>query len=801
MMRTLLFLLLLAGSPAAQSPVAAAPHDLAVSGLVRDTDTGEPIPLVTVRVVGTGISTQSNADGIYRVMLGPGLWKLKFTHVAHYTVETELNLGPTDTTIDVSMKPSILELPGTTVYSRAYDPAQKIILEAIARKQDILARIHDYRFDAYTKFVLYDLAHALDSAVSIFLITETQVSAFWEQPDRYKQVITARKQSRNIDAENNLVAVGEILNFNKNRLDIGQYSVVSPTATDALDFYNYYLIDTVYLDSQPVYRLEIEPKNSANPLFYGTIDIADSSYDVVQVDVGLNDAARFELVDSLRYSQRFARFDDEYWMPIEIRFSGEVHFGVKLPGIPKDLRFAHMASLYSYQFEQGHPRGTFDDYMIVVDDNADRVDSSSWAARQSIPLTMMETEGYRIIDSVVNRPPSVGKVASTVLLGTLAVLTIGEENFFHYNRVEGGYLGARIKPEFLSHDLRLDAKFGYGLERERAQHRYGISYRLSRRQQLWVGGFYRDEIVKRTTVVTDSSFNSTFGSLFFKIDPFDYYREKGFGLFSNVKVINKVKFAIGYNDFTQYSTPRLLNHSIFKTSYDSRENAAIVDGRMRSITGSLVYDSRPLVLNKGKELRFDEVVFTQLALTVEHSAPHVLDSDFDFRRYSVQILRRQRTLGMGITAIKAMIGFSDKALPPQKYFTVDFGSALESGFHANTGFSTMDLKNYYGDRVAMISVNHDFDQTLFRKSRIPLVKDIPFTLSLHGGVFLADFKYTDVDPSDKSLRTAKHGYTELGFGVGNLTPFISPFNLAVWFTWQLSDNESELFNWQIGIKL
>lgn len=794
-------ILLIAATLSAQTPVAPAPKTFAVSGMVQSIETGEPIPLATVRVVGTGISTLSNADGQFRVLLGPGLWRLKFSHVAHYSVEVDITLGSADTTVNIPMARSVIELPGATVFTRAYDPAQKIIIEAIARKQDILEKINDYKYDAYTKLVLFDLAKSPDSAESVFLITETQTTAFWEQPDKYKEIISARRQSRNIDAENNLVTVGEILNFNKNRIDLGRYSVVTPTAKDALDFYNYYLLDTVYIDSQAIFRLEIEPKNDANPLFYGTIDIADSTYDVVQVDVGLNEAVRLEPLDSLRYSQRFARFNDEFWMPIEIRFSAELHLGVKFPGFPKDLKFTHTASLYSYSFDQGQAGQEFDEYVLVVDEDADRIDSSAWEARQSIPLTALELDGYSRIDSLENLPPSLSKVLLMGTFGALALLTVGNEDLFHYNRVEGGYLGLRLRPEFFNHDLRLEAKIGYGFERERAQHRYGASYRLSDRQKWWVGGHFRDEIVKRSTIVTPSSFNSTFGALFFKIDPFDYYREKGLSLWSSVKVVNHVTAQIGYNDYEQSTTPRLLKHSIFKTDYEGRDNPSIADGRMRSVSGRIDYDSRKLALNKGKEIRFGEVQYTQAVLFNEFASPDVVDNDFDFHRYGFWVRRQQRTLGMGITSITAMVGASDKALPPQKYFTMDFGSSLESGFHSTGGFNTMDLNNFYGDRAAMVSFNHDFDQQLFRKSRLPLIEDIPFIFSIHGGAFWSEFKNTSVDLNDPMLRTAPHAYSELGFGIGNLTPFIMPFNLAVWFTWQLSDYDTQRFNWQIGFKL
>ncbi len=86
----------------------------------------------------------------------------------------------------------------------AEDPAVRIMREAIARKKDLLSRIHDYRYDAYIKFLIRDLAKHEDSTEAVVLITETRTAAYWEQPDRYQEAIVARRQSSNLDAENNL---------------------------------------------------------------------------------------------------------------------------------------------------------------------------------------------------------------------------------------------------------------------------------------------------------------------------------------------------------------------------------------------------------------------------------------------------------------------------------------------------------------------------------------------------------------------------------------------------------------------
>jgi hypothetical protein len=49
------------------------------------------------------------------------------------------------------------------------------------------------------------------------------------------------------------------------------------------------------------------------------------------------------------------------------------------------------------------------------------------------------------------------------------------------------------------------------------------------------------------------------------------------------------------------------------------------------------------------------------------------------------------------------------------------------------------------------------------------------------------------------LATAPSPYTEVGFSLGNLTPFLSPFNLSASFSWQLSSYATRRFRFGFGI--
>ena len=136
----------------------------------------------------------------------------------------------------------------------------------------------------------------------------------------------------------------------------------------------------------------------------------------------------------------------------------------------------------------------------------------------------------------------------------------------------------------------------------------------------------------------------------------------------------------------------------------------------------------------------------------------------------------------------------------------DSSTGLDFGMKALTfqggGFNTVDHTNYTGTRVAMLTLQHDFDRLLFKKSGLPVVRSLPFTLSLHGGAFWTAFgDQLPLPPAspDDSVVAARHVYSEAGFGLGNLTPFLSPFNFAVHFTWQLSSYPTSRFQFAFSV--
>ena len=225
---------------------------------------------------------------------------------------------------------------------------------------------------------------------------------------------------------------------------------------------------------------------------------------------------------------------------------------------------------------------------------------------------------------------------------------------------------------------------------------------LSLSSRLWVGGFYSDEIVQRPTMVSGNS-NSTSLALLAKVDPLDYYSQRGFGLTLSTKLVDFTQLRVQYNDFDQSSVAVVFDFALLDNDKLQRDNPSIVDGRLRSLSASLTYDSRPLLKRKGRDFRFNTLIYTRITLTAEYASPSFVTNDFDFRRYAVRLHREQRTLNMGLTSIDAVAGTSTGRLPTQRYFTVDFGNGV---FFQPAGFNTMDERNFSGNRAVMFHVNH-----------------------------------------------------------------------------------------------
>jgi len=190
-----------------------------LAGTVRDTISGQPVGLAVIRVAsgGTGRSVMTDDEGRFQIPADSGPVRLELRRIG-YRPRTIVVTAP-DTALVLYIAPVAVGIAGITVRP-AEDPAIEIMRRVIAHKQNVLSHLHDYSYGADVKFVVRNRAVPADSASSILVVTESRTTAYWERPDHYQETIVARRQTGNLNPDRNLVSVGEIVNFAKDRIDL-----------------------------------------------------------------------------------------------------------------------------------------------------------------------------------------------------------------------------------------------------------------------------------------------------------------------------------------------------------------------------------------------------------------------------------------------------------------------------------------------------------------------------------------------------------------------------------------------------
>ena len=65
------------------------------------------------------------------------------------------------------------------------------------------------------------------------------------------------------------------------------------------------MLDRHTVAGRPALCLAVIPRSGSTPLFVGTMDVADSTFDVLALDLGVHDAVRFPSVLDLRLTLSF----------------------------------------------------------------------------------------------------------------------------------------------------------------------------------------------------------------------------------------------------------------------------------------------------------------------------------------------------------------------------------------------------------------------------------------------------------------------------------------------------------------
>ena len=233
-------------------------------------------------------------------------------------------------------------------YSRKDNPAVELMRKVIANKKKSDLKSHDYyRYQSYQKIGLslndlkpetlekgifkrypwlreqVETSQYTDKLTLPLTVDEMVTEQLWRKDPKAERTIVKGTKSSGV---NDLFQTGEILTtvMRETFADVDIYDdyillmrhkFSSPIGRDAIQFYRYYITDTVYVGADRCIQLDFLPNNQQDYGFRGQIYIiADTSYQVKRCELYIPRSSDVNWVESMQCMQEFSKQENGEWL-------------------------------------------------------------------------------------------------------------------------------------------------------------------------------------------------------------------------------------------------------------------------------------------------------------------------------------------------------------------------------------------------------------------------------------------------------------------------------------------------------
>ena len=322
-----------------------------ITGVIVDAANGDSIPFASLQYKNNKIAKSSNAGGEFVVQRSNGAC-LTCSAIGYQTLR--ILIGPnTPAKMRITLKPDTKNLQGVTIkskrskYRRKDNPAVALMRRVIAAKK--LTDLHNHDFLQYNKYqkitlALNDIkASDLESdkmkkkkwlvnqiepcpynnkLILPVSVDETVTKNIFRKSPKTEKTIV---MGQNTTGVNELIETGDILNtvlkdvftdvnIYDDQIRLLQYPFTSPIGKDAIQFYRYYIVDTVYVDREKCFHLQFLPNNQQDFGFRGELWVlSDSTLHVKKCKLTLPKKSDVNFVDNLNVIQEYTQLPNGEW--------------------------------------------------------------------------------------------------------------------------------------------------------------------------------------------------------------------------------------------------------------------------------------------------------------------------------------------------------------------------------------------------------------------------------------------------------------------------------------------------------
>ena len=313
---------------------------------------GYAIPYANATYRGHHIAASSDIQGKLTIDRHEG-WALTVSSVGFKEQTIKVN-AKTPNFIKIVMREDSKTLNEVVItdkkgkYSRKNNPAVELMKRVIAaKKQTKLENKDFYQFNRYQKLTLalndlkreqidsgrlfrqqfvkdqIELCEYNDKLILPVVINETVTQHVYRKEPKSQKTIVLGENNGGL---NQLIETGDILNvilkdvftdvdIYDDQIRLLQFPFTSPIGKDAINFYRFYIEDTVYVDKDLCYHMQFIPNNQQDFGFRGELYIlTDSTLHVKKLSMTIPKRSDVNFVENLRIDQSYTLEPSGDWV-------------------------------------------------------------------------------------------------------------------------------------------------------------------------------------------------------------------------------------------------------------------------------------------------------------------------------------------------------------------------------------------------------------------------------------------------------------------------------------------------------
>ena len=756
----ILLLLILAQAAGAQT----------ITGVVVEESTGDTIPFPSVQYKKEKIATSGNAYGRFSIKRLNGE-KLTFSAVGYQ--ELTILIGPnTPSEMKITLKTDTKQLKGVTVktkrskYSRKNNPAVELMKRVIAAKKRTDLANHDYyQFNKYQKitFAINDikpteleneklkkkkwLINQIETCpynnklILPLSVDETVTrNIYRKDPKTEKSIIMGQSSS----GVNDLIETGDILNnvlkdvftdvdLYDDQIRLLQYPFTSPIGKDAISFYRFYIVDTVYVDRDKCFHLQFLPNNQQDFGFRGEIWIlADSTLHVKRCNLTLPKKSDVNFVDNLQIIQEYTRLPEGDWALT----TDDMFVEMSIAKFLTKAIVIRTTRMSDYAFDELPDKLFKGKTKVLHESNAMMRDEAFWDKYRSVELTKSESS----MDAFINNL-SQQKAFKYIIFGVRAFIEnfveTGSQN--HPSKVDIGPINTMISSNFIDGvRIRISAQttanlnphwflsgyYARGWDSRKNYYKGELTYSFNKKEYL------PREFPKRTLTFTSTYDVCSPSDKFMHTDKDNVFTALKWTKVEKMMFYNRQQLSFEREEEWGFRTTISLKTEeneacgdlFFKPlSMVGMEDAMIGQGKFRTTEARIELRYAPgetFINTKQRRLpvNLDAPVFT---LSHTTGIKGFLGGDYDYNFTEASIYKRLWLNSWGKIDILAKGGIQWNKVP---FPLLIMPAANLSYIISDETFNLINNMEFLNDRYASLDISWDLNGKIF--NRIPLLKKL-----------------------------------------------------------------------------